>query len=309
MSNTNHFYGFDIGGTKIELACYDKELRLVSQWRIPTPTHDLEHFLDAVEGLARRADLHVDGRGFVGVGLPGIIDPVTHCHLSANVPALTNQNLAVLLEDRLGRPVAIGNDCQCFALSEANGGAAMGAPTMFGLILGTGMGGGFCVGQRLIRGSNGALGDIGHVAVPGETLERYRLPVLDCPCGLRGCIERYASGSGMSAIHAHLTGQELDAARIVDNAREGDAAAQHSLEVHAAVLAHGIATLVLHLDPHVIVLGGGLSKLDQLYVTLPQLVATHLFKGPRPPPILRPTFGDASGTRGAAILALQNHSR
>jgi N-acetylglucosamine kinase len=307
MKNAPHYYGFDIGGTKIELACYDEELRLLRQWRVPTPTRDLKQFLDAVVDLVRQADAHVGEQGHIGIGLPGIVDPVTGRHLSANVPALTNQNLAVLLGERLERPIAIGNDCQCFALSEANGGAAAGVPTMFGLILGTGMGGGYCVGQRLLRGANGTLGDVGHVSVPAVTLERYQLPVLDCPCGLRGCIERYASGSGIRAIHAHFTGQPLDAAQIVDQARAGDTAASHSLDVHIAILAHGIATLILHLDPHVIVLGGGLSKLDHLYTRLPPLVATHLFAGPRPPPILRPVFGDASGTRGAAILARQNH--
>lgn len=307
MSKAHHYYGFDIGGTKIELACYDDELRLVRQWRIPTPTRDLGQFQDAVVSLVHQADAHVGGQGHIGIGLPGIADPVTGCHLSANVPALTNQNLSALLIERLQRPIAIGNDCQCFALSEANGGAAAEAPTMFGLILGTGMGGGYCVGQRLIRGSNGILGDVGHVPVPAVTLERYRLPVLDCPCGLRGCIERYASGSGISAIHAHFTGQQLDAVQIVGLARDGDTAARYSLDVHVAVLAHGIATLVLHLDPHAIVLGGGLSKLDELYTRLPPLIATHLFAGPRPPPILRPLFGDASGTRGAAILAQQSH--
>jgi N-acetylglucosamine kinase len=307
MSKAHHYYGFDIGGTKIELACYDGELRLVRQWRIPTPTQDLGQFLDAVVDLVHQADSHIGGQGHIGVGLPGIVDPVSGRHLSANVPALTNQNLAALLTERLQRSIAIGNDCQCFALSEANGGAAADAPTMFGLILGTGMGGGYCVEQRLLRGLNGTLGDVGHVSVPAVTLERYRLPVLDCPCGLRGCIERYASGSGISAIHAHFTEQRLDAVQIVDLARDGNAAARHTLDVHVAILAQGIATLVLHLDPHVIVLGGGLSKLDQLYSQLPPLVATHLFAGPRPPPILRPAFGDASGTRGAAILARQNH--
>jgi N-acetylglucosamine kinase len=309
MSKTPHYYGFDIGGTKIELACYDDELRPVRQWRVPTPTQDLGQFLDAVEDLVRQGDAHIGAQGQIGVGLPGIVDPVTGRHLSANVPALTNQNLTALLTERLQRPVVVGNDCQCFALSEANGGAAADAPTMFGLILGTGMGGGYCVGQRLIRGSNGMLGDVGHVSLPGATLERYGLPVLDCACGLRGCIERYASGSGISAIHAHFTGQRLDAAQIVEQARDGNPTAQHSLDVHVAVLAHGIATLVLHLDPHAIVLGGGLSKLDQLYTRLPPLIATHLFAGLRPPPILRPVFGDASGTRGAAILARHNHLR
>lgn len=307
MSKADHYFGFDIGGTKIELACYDDELRLVRQWRIPTPTQDLQQFLDAVVELVRQGDAHIGGEGRIGVGLPGIVDPVTGRHLSANVPALTHQNLADLLTARLQRPVAVGNDCQCFALSEANGGAAADAPTMFGLILGTGMGGGYCVAQRLLRGSNGTLGDVGHVSVPAVTLERYRLPVWDCPCGLRGCTERYASGSGISAIHAHFSGQRLDAARIVALASSGDAVARQTLDAHAEILAHGIATLVLHLDPHVIVLGGGLSKLDQLYTRLPPLIAAHLFAGPQPPPLLRPTFGDASGTRGAAILARQNH--
>lgn len=309
MSKAHTYYGFDIGGTKIELACYDHHLKLLRQWRVSTPTHDLQQFLDAVVALVEQADAHTGEQGQIGVGLPGIVDPLSGRHLSANVPALTQQNLAELLTERLRRPVTIGNDCQCFALSEANGGAAADAPSMFGLILGTGMGGGYCVDQRLIRGVNGTLGDVGHVSVPAVTLDRYRLPVFDCPCGLRGCIERYASGSGLRAIHAHFTGQALDAVQLVELARSGDTSAQHSLDVHADVLAHGIATLVLHLDPHVIVLGGGLSKLDHIYDQLPPLIATHLFAGPQPPPILRPVYGDASGTRGAAILARQDALR
>ncbi len=178
---------------------------------------------------------------------------------------------------------------------------------MFGVILGTGAGGGFCVGGRLIAGHNGIAGEWGHWSLPATLQQRHDLPLLACGCGLRGCLERYVSGSGLAMIHERRGGDALDAAEVVARAQAGDAIAQQALAIHRDLLGYSFASLILALDPHVIVLGGGLSKLEQLYRDLPAAIAPYLFDGVRVPPILPPTFGDAGGARGAALLVRQHH--
>ncbi|HEV8691440.1 MAG TPA: ROK family protein [Ideonella sp.] len=300
-------YGLDIGGTKIELVACDEAMDVRYRRRITTPQQDYASFLQAVVDLVHGADAELGGVcRAVGLGLPGVRDRVSGCQLSSNVPALTGQRVGDDLQARLQRPLHLGNDCQCFALSEASGGAAAGYPSMFGAILGTGAGGGFCLEGRLIAGHNGIAGEWGHWTVPATLLARYALPLLDCPCGLRGCMERYVSGSGLALIHRHLGGEQIDASAIVARAQTGDATAQRALAIHRDLLGHGLAGLVLALDPHVIVIGGGLSKFEQLYRDLPAAVAAHLFNGVRVPPILPPKFGDAGGARGAALLARQH---
>lgn len=299
-------YGIDIGGSKIELVAYAQP-DLVPTWRqrVDTPTQSFPAFVAAVAGLVEAADAALGQRGAVGLGLPGVLDPRSGLQLSSNVPALTGQAVAPALSQRLQRPISVGNDCQCFALSEANGGAAAGAESMFGAILGTGAGGGYCVAGRLLRGYNQLAGEWGHWPLAAAAQARYGLPVWPCGCGLNGCLERYVSGSGMAALYRHLGGAALDAAAINERAEAGEALAQRALVVHLDLLAQGLAGLVLALDPHVIVLGGGLSKLARLYRDLPAAVARHLFSGASVPPILPPVFGDAGGTRGAALLARQ----
>jgi N-acetylglucosamine kinase len=297
------YYGIDIGGTKIELIACGDDLEVDYRQRVNTPTRDYDAFLQTIAALVEAADADLGGPcRAVGIGLPGVVDRVTGSQLSANVPALTGQRVGHDLQTRLQRPLHLGNDLQCFALSEANGGAADAYPSMFGVILGTGAGGGFCVGGQLIAGSNGIAGEWGHWTVPATLLAKYALPLLDCACGLRGCMERYVSGGGLALIHQHLGGEAVDANAII---ARGDANALRALEIHRDLLGHGLANVVLALDPHVIVLGGGLSKFEQLYRDLPDAVAAHLFKGVRVPPILPPTFGDAGGARGAALLARQ----
>lgn len=301
---TRLIHGIDVGGTKIELVSYDESLRPLHRQRIGTPARDIGAFVDAVAGLVGAAEARLGVRGDVGVGMPGFVDPRTGGHVSANLPATQGQPVRPLLEARLGRPVRLGNDCHCFALSEAHGGAAAAYPTMFGLVIGTGAAGGYCMDGRLLTGSHGTLGETGHTPVAAAVLEEHRLPIFDCPCGRRGCLERYVSGSGLQAIHRALGGTALDGEGIVARAGDGDAVARRALDVHLDVLASSLGSLVLHLDPHAIVLGGGLSKLAHLYAALPAQLARHLFPGLAPPPILRPAFGDAGGTRGAAVLAL-----
>ncbi len=304
-------YGIDIGGTKIELAACDAALQVRLRQRIATPQGDYAGFLAALERLVAEADTALARAGAapadaIGIALPGVRDRRNGRQLSANVPALTGQRVAADLAERLGRPLQFGNDLQCFALSEAHGGAAEGYPSMFGAILGTGAGGGYCLHGRLVAGFNGLAGEWGHWSVPAHLLQRHGLPVLDCACGLRGCVERYVSGSGLAALERHLGGAAADAGAVIALAEAGDARARQALAVHLDLLGHSLAALVLALDPHVIVLGGGLSQYPPLYAALPAAVAAHLFDGVQVPPIVPPRFGDAGGARGAALLAWQS---
>jgi len=301
-------HGIDIGGTKIELVAFRAApgaFEELHRERIATPAEDFESFVLAVTDLIARADATLGVRAPVGIGLPGVTDAATGRQLSSNLPAVNGRLAAARLRAGLARPVAFGNDCQCFALSEAQGGAAAGMPSMFGAILGTGAGGGFCLDGKLQRGHNGVAGEWGHWPVPAALLEYYTLPVIDCPCGRRGCLERYVSGPGLARLYRHFGGASAEPLAIVGRANAGDAAAARTLDAHLDLLGQALAGLVLTLDPHVLVLGGGLSKLPHLYERLPGAIGRHLFHGALPPPVLPPRFGDAGGARGAALLVQQ----
>lgn len=305
-------YGLDIGGTKIELVAFDggaPGFAELYRRRVATPAQDFEAFVEAIAELVMEADQALACIGRVGLGLPGIISPQTGLQLSSNVPALSGRAVPQALRERLGRPVAIGNDCQCFALSEAQGGAAEGFASMFGAILGTGAGGGFCVQGRLIAGYNGLAGEWGHWALPALLQQRHRLPLLACACGLQSCVERYVSGSGLATLFQHFGGPAGQSVpEIVAAADAGEVHARQALTVHLDLLGHALAGLIMAYDPHVLVLGGGLSKLQSLYTDLPEAIGPHLFQGVSVPPILPPRFGDAGGARGAALLARQRLS-
>lgn len=305
MADQAGFHGIDIGGTKIELATYDVAMAEVYRERIATPAEDIAAFTDAIRGLVLRGDGVLGSAAPVGIGLPGVTDSRSGRQLSSNVPALNGRQVCNMLQQALARPVAIGNDCQCFALSEAEGGAANGLPTMFGAILGTGAGAGWCAGGRLQRGHNGIAGEWGHWPLPATLAELYGLELIPCPCGRTGCLERYVSGPGMARLHRHFGGDGAEPLAIAARANAGDQLAHRTLAVHLDLLAHGLACVVLCLDPHAIVLGGGLSNLPHLYLDLPVALQRHLFAGAYPPPILPPRFGDAGGVRGAALLIRQ----
>jgi len=307
-SKVRGYHGIDIGGTKIELvAFHDDEhgLHEVHRERIATPGTDFAEFVQAMQQLVERADARLAMSAAVGIGLPGIVDKLSGRQLSSNVPALNGRAVASALQDALQRPLVIGNDCQCFALSEADGGAAHALPSMFGAILGTGAGGGYCVNGRLLRGANGIAGEWGHWPLPAAMLQQYQLPLLPCACGRSGCLERYVSGPGMSQLHRHLSGEDAVPLAIVAQAAAGSVLAQQTMALHLDLLAHALATLVITLDPHAIVLGGGLSQMPHLYQQLPGAIRRHLFNGVSVPPILPPAYGDAGGARGAALLARQ----
>ena len=300
------YYGIDIGGTKIELVACDAALQVRHRERVSTPTHDYDAFVETLVGLVRQADATLGARAPVGLGVPGIIDAQTGAHLSANVPCLTGRQLLPVLRQRLDRNIVIGNDCQCFALSEARGGAAGGAASMFGLILGTGAGAGYVVDGRLVRGRSGVAGEWGHWPISPALLQHYGLPALPCACSRTACLECYVSGSGLRKLHAHLSAspglcaEELAALRDI-----GDPLAGAIFAMHLDLLGAALAQIVLAYDPHVVVLGGGLSQMTHLYRELPAAIAAHLIKGIAVPPVLPPAFGNAGGARGAALLAAQ----
>ncbi len=305
-NDTQVWCGLDIGGTKIELAAFDAGFDCVLRQRIDTPQHDYPAFIEAVAGLVEAGERELGRRSSgLGIGLPGVRDRDSGLQLSSNVPALSGRPLAADLTTRLARPLAFGNDCQCFALSEASDGAGDGAPSMLGVILGTGASGGYCIDGRLVGGYNGFVSEWGHWSLPARLLQQYELPLLGCACGLQGCFERYVSGSGLAQLQRLLGGSATNAGTVLELARQGDALAQRACAVHLDLLGHALAALVLGFDPHRIVLGGGLSQHAALYTQLPAAVGAHLFAGARVPPILPPRFGAAGGARGAALLARQ----
>jgi len=299
-------HGIDIGGTKMELVSFDAHMHAIQRRRIATPQGDYAAFIETLAALVEAADAALDEpAAAIGITLPGVRERSSGRQLSANIPALSGHCVEDDFKARLARPLYLGNDMQCFALSEAHGGAAEGYPSMAGVILGTGAGGGYCVGGHLIEGYNGLAGEWGHYCLPASSFQRYGLPLLPCGCGLSGCVDRYVSGSGLAHIERHLGGNAADAAQVIAAATAGDARAQQALDIHHALLGHVLAGLVLTLDPHIIVLGGGLSQYAPLYERLPALTAQHLFTGAKVPPIVPPRFGAAGGARGAALRARQ----
>jgi fructokinase len=292
--------GVDLGGTKIEAAALDHDGRLIARRRIPAPRHVYAATLAAVTGLVDQLEHALGARGCVGIGTPGAISPFTGRLRNANSVWLNDRPLDVDLRQALGRPLRLANDADCFTLSEAIGGAAQGAGTVFGVIIGTGTGGGIVVDGRLLQGPNAIAGEWGHNPLPWPRPDE--LPGPPCYCGKHGCIETFCSGPGLSADLKRVSGKALDGAAIVAAAAGGDADAEAALARHEGRLARALAAVINILDPEVIVLGGGLSNLQHLYRRLPVLIAQHVFADGLATRILPPRFGDSSGVRGAAML-------
>jgi fructokinase len=232
--------------------------------------------------------------------MPGAISPATGLVKNANSTWLNGRPLERDLTARLGRPLRLANDANCLAVSEAADGAAAGAEVVFGVIIGTGTGGGVCVNRRAIVGANAIAGEWGHNPMPWP--EPGEWPGPPCYCGRTGCLETFLSGPGMSRDHRIRTGEDLDAATIAGRASAGDAAAVETLEIYQRRLARGLASIVNVLDPDVIVVGGGLSNIDQLYVRVPELWRPFVFSDHVATRLVRAAHGDSSGVRGAAWL-------
>ena len=291
--------GIDLGGTKIEAMALDAERRERFRHRVPTPRGSYEGTIEAVASLVDRAEAVV-GASTVGVGMPGVISPATGLVKNANSTWLNGRPLAEDLATRLGRPVRLANDANCFALSEATDGAAAGQTVVFGVILGTGVGGGVVVGGRVVTGANAIAGEWGHNALPWP--ERDELPGPDCYCGRWGCIETFLSGPGLSNDHLTQTGVSMETAAIVAAAANGDSAAQATVARYEDRLARGLASIINVLDPDAIVLGGGLSNVAPLYERVPRLWEKYVFSDTVVTRLVRASHGDSSGVRGAAWL-------
>lgn len=294
--------GVDLGGTKIEALAIDAQGRELARRRIASPAHDYAQTVDAIRGLVAEMEAGLGERARVGVGTPGAVSPATGLIKNANSTQLNGRPLVADLAQALGREVRVANDANCFALSEATDGAGAGHRLVFGVILGTGVGGGLVLDRKLWIGPNAIAGEWGHNEMPARTEDR--LPETTCYCGRRRCIETYLSGPGLAADHARASSAtaEADAERIVALARGGDPRAEATMARFHRRLASALATVINVVDPDVIVLGGGLSRIDELYVEVPALLATYVFSDRCTTPIVMNRHGDSSGVRGAAWL-------
>ena len=292
--------GVDFGGTKIEAAALDGDGRFLARVRRPNPRVYAEA-LDLVKTLVEAAEQEAGARpGPVGVAMPGSLSPKTGRIRNANSTWLNDQPFHEDLERVLCRPVRLANDANCLALSEATDGAAAGQRVVFAVILGTGCGGGLAVDGSVVEGRNGVTGEVGHTALPWPT--PAEIPGPDCWCGLRGCLETYISGAGFERDHAAATGRALKAEAVVQAARQGDAAAATSLDRYVHRLGRALAAVTNILDPDAVVLGGGMSNVEELYQRAPAAIAPYVFSDVFQTPVLKAAHGDSSGVRGAAWL-------
>ncbi len=299
--------GIDLGGTKIACVVMNAEGHILHEARRPTPKGDYHGVIASIASLVSEAEdtaSTITGETLsplpVGIGMPGSISPVTKRVQNANSTWLNGRDFGRDLESALKRHVRLANDANCLALSEATDGAAAGARTVFGVIIGTGCGGGLVIDGRIIGGHNRIGGEWGHNPLPW--MKESDLPLPKCWCGRSGCLETYISGSGFERDFAEASGRHLSGEEIAAAARQGDIQAQAALDRLADRLARGLAHVVNIFDPEVIVLGGGLSALPQLYETVPKRMRPHIFADAARIDLRPPRFGPESGVRGAARL-------
>ena len=292
--------GIDLGGTKIEGIALDESGQTKSRRRIVAPRGDYGETVRAITGLVHAIERELAVIATVGVGIPGTISAATGLIKNSNSTWLNGTVLALDLPKILERPVRFANDANCFALSEATDGAAAGASTVFGVIVGTGTGGGIVVNKQVMVGSNAIAGEWGHNSLPwprpGES------PGYACYCGRSGCIETFLSGPGLSRDYSTATGTSATPEEILAAADRGESGAALSLERYEDRFARALASVINVLDPEVIVLGGGLSNIDRLYTTLPPRLGAYVFSDIVVTRIVRALHGDSSGVRGAAWL-------
>jgi fructokinase len=289
----------DFGGTKIEAAALDPQGRFLARVRAPNPG-GYDAALGAVRDLVLQAEQQAGGAGSVGVGMPGSISPRTGLVRNANSVWLNGRRFDTDLTAILDRPVRLANDANCLALSEAVDGAGAGFATVFAAILGTGCGGGLVAEGALLAGANGLAGEWGHTPLPWPDAEERAIPA--CWCGRSGCLETFVSGTALCDDHERATGRRLGGADIVAAARAGEAAALAALDRYLDRLGRALAVVIDIFDPHVIVLGGGLSNVGEIAERLPQAIRPHVFSDAWEAPIRKAVHGDSSGVRGAAWL-------
>jgi fructokinase len=289
--------GIDLGGTKIEVAALAHDGTLKLRQRIPTP-QGYDATVAGMADLVRGIEQQLGGTASVGVGIPGVISPATGLVKNANSIALNGHPFDRDFSEALSREVRVENDANCFALSEAADGAGAGNPVVFGVIIGTGCGGGIVVDGRVLRGRHRIAGEWGHTPLPWP--DATEIPGPQCWCGHRNCLETMISGTGLAR---DCDGPDArDASSISARAAAGEARAQAALARHAERLARGLAVIINLIDPDIIVLGGGLSNMPHLYDEVPQLIRPHVFSDFVNTPVVPNKHGDSSGVRGAAWL-------
>lgn len=295
--------GIDLGGTKTEVIALSNAGVQLYRHRLPTPREDYHNTIETIATLVEMAETTVGERATVGVGIPGSLSPYTGVIKNANSTWLNGQPFDKDLSRRLNREVRLANDANCLAVSEAVDGAAAGAQTVFAVIIGTGCGAGVALGGRAHIGGNGTAGEWGHNPLPwmDEDELRYRAEV-PCYCGKQGCIETFISGTGFATDYQRLSGQSLAGSEIMRLVEAKDLLAEQAMSRYEQRLAKSLAHVVNILDPDVIVLGGGMSNVDRLYQTVPELVKNWVFGGECETPIRKAMHGDSSGVRGAAWL-------
>lgn len=287
--------GIDLGGTKTEIVALEGSEERLRQ-RLPTPQGDYQATLQTIVQLVRDAERQLGATGSLGVGIPGTRSPDHGRIKNANSTCLIGQDLQGDLERRLERPVRLANDADCFALSEATDGAGAGAASVFGVILGTGVGGGIVIHGRLLQGPNAIAGEWGHNALPWRSTADG--PARRCYCGLDDCIETFLSGPAWAA-RSELG---LDATQLADAALRAEPAAVAATQRYCEQLARALASVINIIDPEVIVLGGGLSNMPALYREVPRLLDHHVFSDQVNTRLVQARHGDSSGVRGAAWL-------
>lgn len=291
--------GIDLGGTKTEIIAMDDRGEALLRRRVATPSRDYAAILSTIADLVLGAEAELGARGSIGVGAPGAVSTATGSLKNSNTACLNGKPLQQDLEKLLGRKVRVANDANCFALSEAVDGAGAGAPVVFGVILGTGVGGGIVIDGRILEGANSIAGEWGHNPLAAGEPDA---PPRACYCGRSGCVETWLSGPGFAADHASRHGGSLSSVQIVALAEAGNAAAADSMRRYENRLALALGAVINLLDPQVIVLGGGLSNVEQLYARLPELLPPYVFSDTLETRIVKNRHGDSGGVRGAAWL-------
>ena len=292
--------GIDLGGTKIEGIALDDNGRALIRRRVPTPVGDYDRTLNSISGLVKEIERELAETGSVGIGSPGAISPKTGLIKNANSTVLNGKPLDNDLSRILSRPARLENDANCFALSEAVDGAGQHEQVVFGIILGTGVGGGLIVDKNVISGRNRITGEWGHNPLPWPN--RNEWPGRACYCGRTGCIETFLSGPGMSREYEVLTGQALCPRDIALLAGAGNTGALELLSLYQGRLARALASVINVIDPDAIILGGGLSNIESLYLGLLEKVESYAFSDSLSTKIYKAAHGDSSGVRGAAWL-------
>ncbi len=292
--------GIDLGGTKIEGALLGKDGSIAHRERVATPRDDYQATLRAIRDLVELLEKRAGYACSVGIGIPGTIAPDTNLVKNANSIWLNGQPLESHLHRLLKREVRLANDANCFALSEATDGAAAGADPVFGVILGTGVGGGIVIGGRALTGAQAIAGEWGHNPLPAMSDDER--PGASCYCGRRGCIETFLSGPAVEAEFFARTQRRMNATDIATAAENGERAAAEMIETYTDRLARALGSVVNIIDPEVIVLGGGLSKIAALYTQTREKLPAYVFSPTVKTKIVPPRHGDSSGVRGAAWL-------